>query len=155
MIKYIFFFGAFAIASWGFAQTKISQEQDSKDVQATIEQLFKGMYQADTSMIRATFHPTARMQTVYAHKGTQKPALHTENTIDGFLKSIAMPHSEPYNEEIQSYDIKIDEHLATAWTPYKFYIGKTLLHSGVNAFHLIRNEAGKWQITQVTDTRRK
>lgn len=155
MIKYLFFLTAFAIASLGFAQQTTSEAQDKKDVQATIEQLFKGMLEADTAKIRATFHPSARMQTVFTHKAKQKPVLHTENSVEGFLKSIATPHAEPYDEQILSYDIKIDEHLATVWTPYKFFIGKTYSHGGVNAFQLIRNEAGKWQIIQITDTRRK
>ena len=155
MIKYLFFLTAFTAASLGFAQQKNNLEQDKKDIQATIEQLFKGMYQADTTMIRATFHPSARMQTVFTSKAKQKPVLHTENSIDGFLKSIATPHTEVYDEQIQSYEIQVDEHLATVWTPYKFFVGKTYSHSGVNAFHLVRNEEGKWQITQITDTRRK
>lgn len=155
MIKYLFFLTAFAVTSLGFAQQKNDQEKDKKDVKATIEQLFKGMYQADTAMIRATFHPSARMQTVFTHKVTQKPVLHTENNIEGFLKSIAAPHTEVYDEQIQGYDIQIDEHLATVWTPYKFFVGKTYSHSGVNAFHLVRQEGGKWQIIQITDTRRK
>lgn len=155
MIKYLFLLTAFAVASLGFAQQKTNPEQDKKDVQATIDQLFKGMYQADTAIVRATFHPSARMQTVYMHKVKQKPVLHTENNIDNFLKAIATPHTEVYDEQIQSYDIQVDEHLATAWTPYKFYMGKTYTHGGVNAFHLVRSEEGKWLITQITDTRRK
>lgn len=155
MIKYLFFFVAFGIASLGLAQQQSDVEKDKKEVQAVIEQLFKGMYQADTAMIRATFHPTARMQTVFTHKVKKTPSLHTELNIDGFLKSVAAPHTEVYDERISAYEIRIDEHMATVWTPYQFYVGKTYSHSGVNAFHLIRNEAGKWQITQITDTRRK
>lgn len=153
MIKYLFFLSAFAIASLGFAQQN-NPEQDKKEVQAVIEQLFKGMYQADTTMIRATFHSTARMQSVYTNRAN-KTILHTELNIDGFLKSIATPHAEVYDERIESYEIRVDDHMATAWTPYKFYVGKTFSHQGVNAFHLVRNEEGKWQITQITDTRRK
>lgn|GEM_PF-3493506 len=61
MLQYAFFFVAFAIASIGFAQIKQNPKHDKKDVQAVIMQLFKGMYQADTAMVQATFHGTARM----------------------------------------------------------------------------------------------
>jgi hypothetical protein len=154
MIKYLFFLSAFAIASLGFAQQN-SPEQDKKEVQAVIEKLFKGMYQADTAMVRETFHPTARLQSVFTHRTKKTAVLHTEKDVNGFIKSIAEPHAEPYDEQIESYEIRVDEHLATVWTPYKFFVGKTYSHAGVNAFHLVRDEAGKWKITQITDTRRK
>jgi len=87
-------------------------------------------------------------------KKTNKPILHTENNIEGFIKALATPHDEAWDEQVSAYEIRIDEHLATAWTPYKLYVGKKFTHQGVNAFQLARNEAGKWQIIQITDTRR-
>ncbi len=155
MIKYLFFLAAFAIASVGLAQTQINPEQDKKEVQAVVAQLFKGMYEADTTMMRACFHPTARLQSVFKSKSKQTPVLHTEMNIDGFLKSVATPHPAPFDEQVSVYEIRVDDDMAAVWTPYKLYMGKEYIHSGVNAFHLIRNEAGKWLITQITDTRRK
>jgi hypothetical protein len=44
--------------------------------------------------------------------------------------------------------------MATAWTPYKFYLDKTFSHCGVNAFQLFKSENG-WKIISILDTRRK
>jgi hypothetical protein len=37
---------------------------------------------------------------------------------------------------------------------YAFYLDDQFSHCGVNAFQLVRMEAG-WQIIQITDTRRR
>lgn len=44
--------------------------------------------------------------------------------------------------------------LATAWTPYAFYLGGGLSHCGVNAFQLFNGKDG-WSIIRITDTRRR
>lgn len=48
----------------------------------------------------------------------------------------------------------MDGPLATAWTPYAFYLGDTLSHCGTNAFQLAKLK-DDWKIIQITDTRRK
>jgi hypothetical protein len=53
-----------------------------------------------------------------------------------------------------SYDIKIDDNMAIAWTPYEFYITDKFSHCGVNVFTLIKTEQG-WKIAGIIDTRRK
>ena len=50
--------------------------------------------------------------------------------------------------------VHIDGHMATAWTPYAFYLGGDLSHCGVNAFQLFNGKDG-WKIIRITDTRRR
>ena len=80
--------------------------------------------------------------------------MRSEN-FEGFLKMVAKPHTEVYDERISFTSILIDDNLATAWTPYRFYIGETFSHQGVNAFQLVKTREGEWKILSIIDTRRK
>ena len=79
--------------------------------------------------------------------------VHTAD-LEKFLVQIGTPHDQVYDEQIWGYDVKLEDNLATVWTPYSFYLGETLLHCGVNAFHVAKTEDG-WKIIQITDTRKK
>ncbi|MCB0586223.1 MAG: nuclear transport factor 2 family protein, partial [Phaeodactylibacter sp.] len=106
----------------------------------------------DSSMVRRAFLPGARLQTAYTGKDGQ-PHLGDE-AVDDFIKAIGAPHEQTYNEQIWSYDIRIDGLLATAWTEYTFFLGDQLSHCGVNAFQLFKSSEG-WKISHITDTRRR
>lgn len=128
-----------------------AQNAEETAVQATIDRLFEGMKKADSSLVRSVFHPTARLQTAYIREG--KPVLQSD-AIAGFVKAVGTPHKEVWDERISGYNIRIDDNLATAWTPYEFYVDGKYLHEGVNAFQLFRSPEG-WKIIQICDTRRK
>ena len=51
-------------------------------------------------------------------------------------------------ERIWTPIVHIDGDLASAWTPYDFYVDGEFHHCGVNSFNLIRTEAG-WRIAAV------
>lgn len=128
------------------------QAQSSEEtVKKTIEQLFKGMKTADSAMVSQTFAPDARMMTVVEQEGITSLQ---EGSVSRFLTAIGTPHDEMWDERILDYQIRIDGKMATAWTPYQFYLGATFSHCGVNAFQLYQSDDG-WKIVQVTDTRRK
>jgi len=131
-----------------------AQEDKKKEVQKTIEKLFEGMNEVDTNKVRSTFHESARLQTVFFHPKEQKTAIHTSLTIDNFFKQIATGQKGAFKEHILEYTIQVDENMATAWTPYKFYLNGVFSHCGVNAFQLV-NINDTWQIVQIIDTRRK
>ncbi len=132
-----------------------AQTTEEKTVQAVIEQLFTGMQKHDSTMIRATFHPTARMQSVGMNRKTQQIELTTEASIDGFVKQIgSLPANIQLEERVLSYEIRIDGNMATAWTPYELYVNGKRQHCGVDAFQLYKTENG-WKIISIADTRRK
>lgn len=140
------------LAVWGISQLNANaQSTEEEAVKATIKQLFDGMRKGDSTMVGAVFHPTARLQSVFKNK-EGKVVVKTD-AISGFVKSIGTPHPEVYDERLLSYEIRIDEQMATAWTPYEFYVGDKFSHAGVDAFQLAKTEKG-WQIIQITDTRR-
>lgn len=127
--------------------------QDTEAVKTVIDRLFEGMTKRDTAMVRSVFHPTARLQSAGTDKqGT--PAL-TLTSIDAFVKSIgSIAATVTVEERLKSYEIKVDERLATAWTPYEFYVNGKLSHSGVDAFQLYKTNQG-WKIIQISDTRKQ
>lgn len=127
-------------------------EEELAAVKAPIQLLFDGMRAADSSMIRQAFMPGARLQTAYAGKEGQ-PRLASEE-VENFIRAVGRPHEKTFNEQIWSYDIRIDGLLATAWTEYTFFLGDELSHCGVNAFQLFRSGEG-WKISHITDTRRR
>ncbi|MCU0443517.1 MAG: nuclear transport factor 2 family protein [Microscillaceae bacterium] len=130
-----------------------SQTTAENEVIAVIKQMFDGMRKGDSSMVRAVFDASIRLQTTFTNKDG-KSGLHTENTLDNFLKAVGTPHPQVFDERIKSYEVRIDDNLATVWTPYEFYLGTTFSHCGVNAFQLFKSEKG-WKIIHITDTRRK
>lgn len=137
----------------GIHQTQ-AQDDAQKEVQKTIEMLFEGMSEVDTSKVRSTFHQSARTQTVFFHPQKKQTMVHTENTIEDFLKQIATAEKGILDERISEYIIQIDGAMASVWTPYKFYLKGKFSHCGVNAFHLVKVD-NAWKIVQVIDTRRK
>ncbi len=133
-----------------FYSSKILAQTAEDSVKRTIEQLFEGMRTADTIKLRSILSSEARFLIVEDSDGTVQLR---ESPITQFLKALATPHSEVWDERVRDYEIRIDEALATAWTPYRFYRGNTFSHCGVNAFQLYRSGEG-WKIVQITYTRR-
>jgi Putative lumazine-binding len=124
------------------------------EVVTVIKQMFDGMRKGDSTMLRAVFHPSVRFQSIAIHGQTGKPVIQTENSADSFVKAIGTPHTDVYDERIESYEVRIDGLMATVWTPYEFYLGTKFSHCGVNAFLLFKGEQG-WKIINITDTRRR
>lgn len=125
-------------------------EEDA--IKMAINKLFDGMRTSDTTLMKSVFSPQVVMQTI-ATSREGKSIVKTEN-FNAFLKSIATPHPEKYDEQIQFTKILIDQNLASVWTDYKFFIGEKFSHCGVNSFQLWKGPDG-WKIIYLIDTRRK
>ena len=117
----------------------------------TIEQLFDAMRSGDSTAVRAVFHPEARMFSAVVRNGA--PELQA-GSIDEFVRAVGTPHAEVWDERIDDLEIEVDDPLATAWMDYRFHLGETFSHCGVNAFQFLRTAEG-WQVIQITDTRRR
>ncbi len=145
----------FLLAFVGFLQTTFAQSVDEKAVKAVVVQLFDGMQKHDSTMIRTCFHPSARMQSIGMNRKSGIVELTTENSVDGFVKSIgSLPATTQIEERVLSYEISVDAEMATAWTPYEFYVNGKKSHCGVDAFQFFKTDKG-WKILTIADTRRK
>ncbi|MEX0608943.1 MAG: nuclear transport factor 2 family protein [Balneolaceae bacterium] len=124
---------------------------DESDVKQTIVQLFDGMRTSDSSMVSTAFTPDAIMQTI--GKNEEGMTIVHNGSLEGFLKAVGTPKKIIWDEQISSYEIKIDGELASVWTPYKFFAGENFSHCGVNSFQLAKFEES-WKIFHIVDTRR-
>lgn len=145
----------FLIIFVGTFETTFAQSEDEKAVKAVVVQLFDGMRKHDSTLIRACFHSTARMQSIGESRKTGLIEIITDNTIDGFVKSIgSLPETVQIEERELNSEIRIDYQLATAWTKYEFYRNGKISHCGFDAFQFYKTEKG-WKILAITYTRRK
>ncbi|MBN7815034.1 nuclear transport factor 2 family protein [Algoriphagus pacificus] len=127
-------------------------QTEEADVKAVIISLFDGMRAKNSEQILNAFSADAIMQTIQ-----DKPEGTTigSNSVADFAKSIgSVPEGTSLDERITDYQINVDGNMATAWTPYQFYLNGNFSHCGVNSFQLVKLE-GKWKIVYIIDTRRK
>jgi hypothetical protein len=123
------------------------------EIRQVIDRFFEGIYQGDTSLIRSTLAPEARLMSI-SMADPAAPLL-TDDSIGKFLQAIATSQGPGfYHEKLWNYDIRLDDPIATAWTDYTFFLNGQLNHCGSNAFQLARQADG-WRIIQIIDTRRK
>lgn len=129
-----------------------SQQAETEAVKKTINTLFAAMKKGDSTLLRTVFHKDMILQTV-ANKKDGSKVLMTEKPAE-FLKAVGTPHTDVWDERITFGDIKIDDNLASVWTPYKFYVSDKFSHCGVNFFQLMKTAEG-WKVIYIVDTRRK
>ncbi len=129
-----------------FSQTEEAQ------VEAVIKSLFDGMRAKNADQVAAAFSKDALMQTIIAKpEGSEVGS----NAVADFVNRIAnTPEGTNLDERILDYQIKIDGTMASAWTPYQFYVNDKFSHCGVNSFQLVKMAEG-WKIVYIIDTRRK
>jgi hypothetical protein len=129
-----------------FFQAQAQTTQDT--VKQVIDQLFKGMLEADSAKVVSVFHPSAVLQTISKDAGIRN---------DGFTSfGSSMKRLKPgqLDERITYGSILVDGNLASVWTPYNLYFDGKFMHCGANSFHLVRTN-GAWKIVHLIDTRRK
>lgn len=133
------------VASLGYAQ--------EQEVKKTIDLFFKGLHTGDTTLIKQVMHPEIKMQTTFFNN-EGLPELRT-SPAERFLKSVGSKKPEDkWFEKLLEYQIHVDANLASAWTPYEFYVNDKFSHCGVNSFQLVKLK-GNWVITYLIDTRRR
>lgn len=129
-----------------------AQNNEHEAVKKVVNDMFTAMRTGDTVLLKSVFAPDVVLQSV-ANKKDGTTALITEKAA-GFIKQVGTPHKAVYDERITITDVKIDGPLASVWAPYRFYIGTTFSHCGVDVFQLMKTAAG-WKIIYIVDTRRK
>lgn len=140
----------FLFTTSSFGQKHKTESADQKDIKATIELFFDGMREMDSAKVASTLHPSIRLNTCFLSYDSVPKMASTD--VKEFLIDVVY-HDEIWDEQITSWDIKIDLHFAQVWAEYNFIYNKKFSHCGVDAFQLVK-ENGKWLILQLTDTRR-
>lgn len=130
-----------------------ARAQTAEDsVHAVITRLFDGMRAGDSTVVLSVFHPQARLMSTGRNR--EGGYVLREDAIAGFARQVGTPRPEVLDERLTSVEVRIDGPLATAWTPYQFYVGPQFSHCGVNSFQLVRTDDG-WKILHIVDTRRR
>ena len=120
-----------------------------KEVKQVIQNMFRAMQQADTSLLKTCFSDHVIFQTIL-----NKPegALIKTESVNNFIQSIGKQTPNALDERIEFGAIQIDPLMATVWTPYTFYYKGQYSHKGVNSFQLVKLKEG-WKIQYLIDTR--
>jgi ketosteroid isomerase-like protein len=140
-----------ALVCWIFG-FQANAQSDEEQVKAVIKNMFDGMRAKNADQVGAAFAPDALMQTIQSKPEGNQVA---SNAVADFVKRIATTPAETnLDERILDYQIKVDGAMASAWTPYLFYVNGNFSHCGVNSFQLVKMAEG-WKIVYIIDTRRK
>lgn len=135
------------------AITCSAQAQTTEDsVKATINRLFEGMKNADTTLLKSAFTGDPILQTIATNK--KKQVYIKSDKYKDFVKFIGQQKVGEADERVEFESIRIDGPLAMVWAPYQFYYKGKFRHCGVNSFQLVKLEDG-WRIQYLIDTRRK
>ena len=126
-----------------------AQQSSAAAIKQTINTMMDAMRKGDSTLLRSVLAKDMELQS-FAIDTTGRVSLSTESAND-LVTLIGTPHADLYDERIVFGGIKIDGPLASVWTPYKFYLGTTFSHCGVNFFQLARMDDG-WKIIHIAYT---
>jgi len=136
-----------------FMVVGFSQTDEEYKVKYAIETFFDGFHQSDSLKMKSVMHPNMLLQSIQPDE-EGKEILVNQN-VSGFLKLVTQyAKVRSWEEELQSFDFKIDGNLAQVWCPYNFYLNGMLSHCGANSFQLFYTDE-QWKIVSILDTRRK
>lgn len=121
-------------------------------IRASVDQLFDGMRSGDSSALRNVFQPQSILTSIAVN--AKDSVVSHQGKTEEFIAAVGKPHPKKWDERIYDVKISVDGPMAIVWAPYKFYLGDTFSHCGVNVFTMIKTAQG-WKISAITDTRRK
>jgi hypothetical protein len=102
--------------------------------------------------VRELFHPEMdKMATSGVRDGVADVGF---GAVARFVEAVGGAEPGALDEKIGPAEIRIDDNLATVFTPFAFYFNGNLSHCGVNVF-LIARVGEDWRIVGLADTRRR
>jgi hypothetical protein len=142
---------AAAVGLGGFATPAAAQSAED-EVQAVVDALFDAMRAADSAAVRSLFH--SEMEAMASSGSRDGVAGVRFGAISSFIETVGGAEPGAFDERIGPAEIRIDDNLATVFTPYAFHYNGNLSHCGVNVF-LIARIGEAWRIVGLADTRRR
>ncbi len=136
----------------GGAPGPVRGQDTEAEVMEVVESLFDAMRASDSAAVRAAFHP--ELEKIGSSGSREGVAGVRFGELMGFLEAVGSSEPGALDEKIGTSDIRIDDNLATVFTPYAFYYNGNLSHCGVNVFQ-IALMADEWKIVGLVDTRRR
>ena len=121
---------------------------DSKDSLAVVNKMFDMMAAHKPAEIVALHTPEAQLVAVI--KNREGKSSNKTFTAEAFSKNFSEKRGE-LKEDMYAPETKIFGDLALVFGRYVFFIDGKISHCGVNAFHLVRTDAG-WKIANASTT---
>lgn len=141
-----------AVALLGVPVAPAGAQEAEDEVRAVVDALFDAMRAADSAAVRQLFHP--EMSTMASSGARDGLAGVRFGAIADFVAQVGAAQPGAFDEKIGPAEIRIDDNLATVFTPYAFHYNGNLSHCGVNVF-LIARVQDDWRIVGLADTRRR
>jgi hypothetical protein len=135
-----------------FAAYAQSKKQEKKAVEDVLNRFFRGLSGGDTVLLKSTCVENPIFQTIVIDKSGNTTVV--SGDFKEFVAVIGTPRKEKIEERIQIGNIEVEPFLASAWTPYRFFVDGRQVHCGTNSFQMVK-VAGAWKIQYIIDTRRK
>lgn len=124
------------------------KNDDSKDTLAVVNTMFVEMANHNPPAIAALYTTNSNLAALIKTKDGK--SVIRNFTGEAFSKNFAEKKSE-IKEDMYAPDVKIFGDLALVWGRYVFFVDGKVSHCGVNAFHLVRTDAG-WKIANASST---
>jgi len=122
-------------------------------VVAELERYYADFSARDWDRFAAHFADDARLASVWQPPGEDAPRIVLTSIPEFVARAPEGPGSAPVFEEwMEDVDVRIEGELATAWARFGARFGhpdELAEWSGVDAFTLLRDEAGRWRIVSL------
>ena len=133
-----------SISASGFAQ----KGDDAKEAWAVIDKMFTEMANHNPPAIADLYLKDSNLTAVIRTKDGKNVI--RSFTGEAFSKNFAEKRGE-IKEDMYAPETKVYGDLAMVYGRYVFFIDGKISHCGVNAFHLVRTEAG-WRVANASST---
>lgn len=126
----------------------IARAQTARDsVISTVDQFFRAMAARDTAVVARLVTPDG---TFFAMRTQGDTLAYSIRSNAAWIRQLGSSR-DTLIERMWTPTVMVHGPLAVLWTPYDIYRNGTFLHCGVDAFTLIRTNAG-WRIRTIAFT---
>ena len=137
------------IFTLAFSLSAFAQKaDDAKDALAVVNKMFDMMAGHKPAEIVALHTPEAQLVAIMKNK-EGKSAIRTIKAED-FSKNFAVKKAELV-EDMYAPKVEVSGDFAQIYGRYVFFVDGKISHCGINAFHLVRTDAG-WRIAGASST---
>lgn len=128
----------------------VDRERTDDEVAAlmTVQRFFETMTSKDVAGARAVLDPEGDFVSVRWNDNGERVVRRA--SLRDYLEGLESG-TATYLERMWDSEVRIHGPIGIVWTPYDFYIDGKFSHCGIDAFQLLRTEAG-WVITAGTYT---
>jgi hypothetical protein len=125
-----------------------AQTDDEKNALAVVNKMFAMMAAHNPAEIVALHTPEAQLVAIM--KNREGKSVNRTFKAEEFSKNFAEKKAELL-EDMYAPKVEIHGDFAQIWGRYVFFVNSKISHCGVNAFHLVRTDAG-WRIAGASST---